>query len=138
MKIDVAVVGGGASGIMAAIFAARCGRSVAILEKNPRIGKKILATGNGRCNFTNINAEVSNYNSEFVKDALERFSPHDAIKFFEELGLLCREEAEGRVYPRQEQATAVLDVLRLELSRLSVKIFTEFDADRIEKNSAKI
>ena len=133
VKIDVAVLGGGASGILAAIFAARGGKSVAILEKNPRIGKKILATGNGRCNFTNINAKESDYNSDFVKDALTYFPPGKTIEFFEELGLLSREEDEGRVYPRQEQATAVLDVLRLELSRLSVKVFTEFDGDRIEK-----
>lgn len=134
VKIDVAVVGGGASGIMAAIFAARSGRNVCILEKNPRIGKKILATGNGRCNFTNINAKAENYNSEFVGSAFECFSPKDAISFFEELGLLSKEEAEGRVYPLSGQATAVLDVLRLELERLSVKVITEFDVQNIEKS----
>ena len=134
VKIDVAVIGGGASGIMAAIFAARCGKSVCILEKNPRIGKKILATGNGRCNFTNINAKAQDYNSEFVGPALDCFSPDDVISFFKEIGLLSRVEAEGRVYPLSGQATAVLDVLRLELSRLSVKILTEFDVQKIEKS----
>lgn len=133
MKIDVAVIGGGASGIVAAIFAARAGKSVAILEKNARIGKKILATGNGRCNFTNINAKVSDYNSDFVTHTLSCFPPQRTIEFFEELGLLCRTETEGRVYPLQGQAAAVLDVLRLELSRLSVKLITEFDADKLEK-----
>lgn len=133
MKIDIAVIGGGASGIMAAIFAARGGKKVCILEKNPRIGKKILATGNGRCNFTNINTKKQDYNSEFVGPALMRFSPHAVISFFEEIGLLSREEAEGRVYPLSGQATAVLDVLRLELARLSVKEITDFDVERIEK-----
>lgn len=133
VKIDVAVIGGGASGIVAAIFAARCGKKVCILEKNPRIGKKILATGNGRCNFTNINAKDTDYNSDFVGSSLERFSPKSAIAFFEELGLLSKEEAEGRVYPLSGQATAVLDVLRLELSRLSVKEMVDFDVQKIEK-----
>lgn len=134
MKNSVAVIGGGASGIIAAIFAAKNGASVTILEKNPRIGKKILATGNGRCNFTNVNACSGNYNSEFAQYALETFAPHDEIKFFEELGLLSRVEAEGRVYPLSGQATAVLDVLRMELERLSVNILSEFDVSKIEKN----
>lgn len=133
VKIDVAVVGGGASGIMAAIFAARNGARTAILEKNSRIGKKILSTGNGRCNFTNVNAKAEDYSSQFVRCALKRFSPQDVILFFEEIGLLSREETEGRVYPISGQATAVLDVLRLELSRLSVQVITDFDADKILK-----
>lgn len=133
VKSDVAVIGGGASGIMAAIFAARCGKNVCILEKNQRIGKKILATGNGRSNFTNINAKAQDYNSEFVHFALECFSPNEVITFFEQIGLLSRIEAEGRVYPLSGQATAVLDVLRLELSRLPVAVITEFDVQKIEK-----
>lgn len=134
---NVAVIGGGASGIIAAIFAAKNGAAVTILEKNPRIGKKILATGNGRCNFTNVNACSEDYNSEFAQYALEKFTPDDEIKFFEELGLLSRVEAEGRVYPLSGQATAVLDVLRMELSRISVKIITEFDVQKIEKKGDK-
>lgn len=134
MKVDVAVIGGGASGIMAAIFAARGGKKVAVLEKNPRVGKKILATGNGRCNFTNYNAKAEDYNWDFVRCALEKFSPCDTIAFFRELGLLSRIEAEGRVYPISGQATAVLDVLRLELSRLKVSVLTEFDVGKIEKD----
>lgn len=133
MKNNVAVIGGGASGILAAIFAARKGASVTILEKNPRIGKKILATGNGRCNFTNVNACSKDYNSDFVQYALEKFTPADVIDFFREAGLLSRTEAEGRVYPLSGQATAVLDVLRLELERLSVKVLAEFDVGKIEK-----
>lgn len=133
MRADVAVIGGGASGIFAAIFAARGGAKTVILEKNPRIGKKILSTGNGRCNFTNANVGVKNYNSDFVQCALEKFSPKDTVDFFEELGLLSKEEAEGRIYPLSGQATAVLDVLRFELERLGVRILSEFDADDIGK-----
>lgn len=133
MKADVAIIGGGASGIFAAIFAARGGAKTVILEKNPRIGKKILSTGNGRCNFTNSNIGVKNYNSDFVQCALEKFSSKDTVDFFEELGLLSKEEAEGRIYPLSGQATAVLDVLRFELERLGVRILSEFDAVDIDK-----
>ena len=92
-----------------------------------------MATGNGRCNFTNVNACADNYNSDFVQYALDKFTPTDVIDFFKEEGLLSRTEAEGRVYPLSGQATAVLDVLRLELERLSVKVLAEFDEEKIEK-----
>lgn len=131
MKTDIAIIGGGASGIAAAIFAAKAGRRVCVLEKNSRIGKKILSTGNGRCNFTNANINTDRYNSKFAEAALNKFSAKDAVNFFEELGLLSREEAEGRIYPLVGQAAAVLDVLRLELDRLGVKVLCDFDAEDI-------
>lgn len=133
MKNSIAVIGGGASGLAAAIVAARKGASVTIFEKNTRVGKKILSTGNGRCNFTNINIDLEKYNSAFVKDALDKFSPKDAVAFFAEIGLLSREEDEGRVYPLSGQAAAVLDVLRLEAERLFVAVRTEFDVVEITK-----
>ncbi len=132
VKADIAVIGGGASGICAAIFAARAGADVIILEKNSRIGKKILSTGNGRCNFTNIDADIKNYNSDFVSSALKRFSPTVVIQFFEEIGLIAKAEDEGRVYPLCGQASAVLDVLRAELERHGVRIQAEFDAKDIK------
>lgn len=131
MKNRIAVIGGGASGLVAAIAAARAGACVTILEKNPRVGKKLLSTGNGRCNFTNINACAENYNSGFVSRAISLFSPRDAIGFFEEIGLLARIEDEGRVYPASGQAAAVLDVLRLEADRLSVEVRCGFDVREI-------
>ncbi|MBO5059648.1 MAG: NAD(P)/FAD-dependent oxidoreductase [Clostridia bacterium] len=134
MKTDIAIIGGGASGIFAAIIAARSGGKVTIFEKNPRVGKKILSTGNGRCNFTNINAGTHNYNSDFASFALNKFPPKKAIAFFEELGLLSKVESEGRVYPMSGQASAVLDVLRLELDRLGVNILTETCVSQIQKN----
>ncbi len=133
MKSSVAVIGGGASGLVAAIFAARGGATVTIFEKNPRVGKKILSTGNGRCNLTNFSTAPEIYNSDFVKDTLDRFSPEDAVAFFEGIGLLSRVEDEGRVYPASGQASAVLDVLRLEVERLGVMVCPEFDAVEIAR-----
>ena len=135
MKNNVAIIGGGASGLIAAITAARNGAYVTVFEKNQRVGKKILSTGNGRCNFTNINANIENYNSEFAAFALKRFSPNDTISFFEEIGLLSKTEDEGRVYPLSGQAAAVLDVLRLEAERLQIAVRTEFDVSQIVKKN---
>ena len=132
MKVNnIAIIGGGASGLVAAIFAARGGANVTVLEKNARVGKKILSTGNGRCNFTNINITEKNYNSDFSECALKKFSPKDAISFFEGIGLLSKTEDEGRVYPNSGQASAVLDVLRLEAQRLDICIIPEFNAVQI-------
>lgn len=130
----IAVIGGGASGMAAAIAAAERGAEVVILEKNPRVGKKILSTGNGRCNFTNINACAQNYNSDFVTKALGEFSPKYTIDFFERLGILAKIEAEGRVYPNSGQASAVLDMLRNAVERLNIRIVTEFDVDSVVKD----
>ncbi len=136
VKNNIAIIGGGASGLAAAIFAARKGAAVAVFEKNPRVGKKILSTGNGRCNFTNTDICKNNYNSDFVSVALKKFSPYDAIDFFESLGLLAKTEDEGRIYPNSGQASAVLDVLRLEAIRLGIVLRTDFDvAEIIQKNN---
>jgi len=124
---NVAVIGGGASGMMSAIMAKRAGCDVVIAEKNPRIGKKILVTGNGRCNFTNIGLSCKDYNSEFVKQAIESFTPNDVIEFFKELGMLSVVEDKGRVYPFSLQASALLDVLLMEIERLGIEILTDFD-----------
>jgi len=129
----IAVLGGGASGIMAAISAARHGADVTLIEKNHRIGKKLLMTGNGRCNFTNINLKAEDYNSAFVRDALDGFSVTDTVAFFKEIGLVSIEEDGGRLYPASEQASAVLEVLLLELERRKVKIICDFNVDKISK-----
>ena len=130
----VAVLGGGASGIMAALTASRYGAEVTLVEKNHRIGKKLLMTGNGRCNFTNINLKAEDYNSAFVSDALGVFSPDDTIAFFKEAGLVSAIEDAGRVYPASGQASAVLEVLLLELERRKVKVICDFDVDRISES----
>lgn len=124
-KKHVIVVGGGASGMMAAISAGRMGAKVTILERNPRIGKKILATGNGRCNFTNINAGITCYagaNPQFVSGALSQFSVKDTIGFFEKLGIAHKVEDQGKVFPMSDQASSVLDVLMHELNSIGINI----------------
>lgn len=131
MKNNVAVIGGGASGIFAAITARKAGADVTIFEKNSRVGKKILSTGNGACNFTNSGASPENYNTEFVSCALLKLTPSKTCELFRELGLLSMEKDEGRIYPLSAQASAVLDVLRFTLDRLGVKLVCDFDVAQI-------
>ena len=124
----VTVVGGGASGMMAAITAAECGVRVILLEHNARVGKKILSTGNGRCNFTNIHQEPLCYRSEdplFPWGIIQKFSAQDTIAFFLKLGVQHPKTGTADLYPNSDQASAVLDVLRMELSRLNVDVRTE-------------
>ena len=134
-KKKIAVIGGGASGMMAGIFAAKGGSEVCISEKNDRIGKKNLATGNGKCNFTNLFLEENCYHSdkkELVLQILNGFSPKDCISFFESMGMIVKEK-NGYMYPASGQASTVLDLLRLQLSYLGVQIVTECEIERIEK-----
>lgn len=124
-KKHVIIVGGGASGMLAAIAASRQGAEVTILERNPRIGKKILATGNGRCNFTNINTEIGCFhgnNPKFAYSALSIFGPWETINFFEKLGIAHKVEEFGKVFPMSDQASSVLDVLLYELKEIGVSI----------------
>lgn len=136
---DIAVIGAGASGMMAAAAAAGKGASVVLIDGNDRVGKKIYATGNGRCNFSNIYASSADYNHPedgFVESVLSRFTPDDAIAFFRELGLLHRVEKEGRCYPYSGQAAAVVSVLEYELERLGVDIITGNAAERCGRDAA--
>lgn len=130
---DIAVIGGGASGILAAITAARLGCSVAVYEKNDRILKKLLATGNGRCNLTNKNITIDRYHGqvpEFPKTVLEKFPKENTLELFYEMGLLCREE-EDKIFPYSLRASSVVDILRLETDRLGVEIKCSFDVKEI-------
>lgn len=134
--LKIAVIGGGASGLTAAISAAREGAEVAVLERCDRVGRKILATGNGRCNYTNINADIGNYHGgayEFIKNAMSRFWVEETKEFFEELGMLTKVENGAKAYPYSLQASAVLDVLRFEAARLGIEIITGFEACEIKK-----
>ncbi|MBQ5405199.1 MAG: aminoacetone oxidase family FAD-binding enzyme [Oscillospiraceae bacterium] len=131
----VVVIGGGASGIMAALTAAENkDNRVILLERQQRIGRKLLATGNGRCNLTNTGAAPGNYHGEqadFARPALARFSPQDALAFFHGLGLLTEEEYGGRVYPLSNSANSVLDVLRFALEKAGVDLRCACPARRI-------
>lgn len=135
---DIAVVGGGASGLAAALSAAKQAEQmkqplhVVLLEGNVRIGKKLLATGNGRCNLTNQNIAAAHYHGDrkLAAPVLERCPPKKILKFFEELGLLCRELDEGRIYPYSLQAASVLDILRQQAEQYGVEILCDCPVSR--------
>lgn len=127
-KVRVAVIGGGAAGIVAAIAASSNGAEVTVLERNTRVGKKILATGNGRCNLTNVNLSAANYhgkNPAFVRGALAKFNVEKTIDFFERLGVAHKVEEGGKVFPVSNQASSVLDVLRYRLDQVGVQVLCE-------------
>lgn len=124
---EVVIIGGGASGLVAAIVAARRGSQVVILERLNRVGKKILVTGNGRCNMTNTDMDKTYYHSSSQVDlesVLKRFGYKEAQAFFEELGIMPLVEGK-KVYPLSEQATSIVDVLRMEIERLGVCIIPD-------------
>jgi len=137
---DIAVTGGGASGLLAAVAASASGGGrlkICILERMDRVGKKLLATGNGRCNITNMHDDDSHFhgqNREMIRSVLGRFGCRDTIAFFENIGLLCREEEQGRVYPYSMQASAVLDVLRNTVQHRGIAEICGFDAASIQKH----
>ena len=138
--MKIAVIGGGASGLTAAIAAARNGAEVTICEKLNRVGKKILATGNGRCNYTNMNLSKECYHSNnlnFVDEVMKFFNLDKTLVFFEDLGILPYVDESGKVYPNSLQASSVLDVLRYELKRLNVKEVTDFNVTALRKSKDK-
>ena len=126
-KRTVAVIGGGAAGMMAAIEAARAGAIVTLIEKNPQLGKKLATTGNGRCNYTNldmsdqIGGKFRGFHPEFAAPALDALPPEAVLDWFRAIGVEPRFRG-SYVYPNSDQASAVVDALREELHRLSVKV----------------
>ncbi|MCM8761537.1 MAG: aminoacetone oxidase family FAD-binding enzyme [Candidatus Omnitrophica bacterium] len=130
---EIIVVGGGASGIAAAISAARKRASVLLVEKMPRLGKKVLASGNGRCNLSNDILDSSFYNPEarsLVSSVFLRFGSPSIKDFFEEIGLMMYSDA-GRIFPVTNQSSSVVKVLEIELRRLAVPVRTEFEVRAI-------
>ena len=124
----VAVIGGGASGMMAALTAAEDKNNrVVLFERQQRPARKLLVTGNGRCNLTNTLAAPGNYHSEqegFADKVLESFTPADTLDFFHSLGLLTVKEYGGRVYPLSNSANSVADVLRFAMEKAGVELRT--------------
>lgn len=122
---DVIIIGAGASGLMAAAAAASKGARVALLEHKDDIGKKILATGNGRCNFTNTDMSVNKFHGSkaLIKNGLAQFNYADTIRFFKELGIPAYDNA-GYIYPNSRQAASVVAAFRMELMRLHVDVKT--------------
>ncbi|MBP3371198.1 MAG: aminoacetone oxidase family FAD-binding enzyme [Clostridia bacterium] len=138
--MDIAIIGAGASGMMAAIAAARRGANVMLFEKQARAGKKLLATGNGRCNLTNLNMSPRCYHGSgysHVKSALEAFGVEDTLSFFQSMGLLTISEENGRVYPASDRANSVLDVLRLELDRLGIAVIADHAVEKARFKKGK-
>jgi len=139
MQNKVAIIGGGASGMLAGIVAARNGAKVAIYERMNRVGKKLLATGNGRCNLTNVGLNENNLkcihssNEKFASSILKKFTVEETINFFEILGIAHKVENDGKVFPVSDQASSVLDVLRYELDKLGVDIICDTEIDKIKK-----
>jgi hypothetical protein len=136
---NIAIIGGGAAGMVAAIEAAYTAPqlNITIYERMDRVGKKLLATGNGRCNYSNLNASQVNYYGkapEFVLNALTEYTVDDTLNFFNRLGIFPKEEENGKLYPFSGQASAVLDALRNELVRLNINIV---NADIIGINKTK-
>ena len=136
----VIIIGAGASGMMAALTAAETpGRRVLLLERQQRAGRKLLATGNGRCNLTNTGAAIENYHGadrDFAAPALSAFPPAAALDFFHGLGLVTAEEYGGRVYPLSNSANSVLDVLRFALDARSVELRPACPARAIRREGA--
>ena len=137
MSCDVIIVGGGAAGLAAAVFLGRCadGRRIAVLEKSHRVGKKLMATGNGTCNLTNIKATAADYHGapRLAGAALSAFSVAKTMDFFTSIGVDCATRPDGKVYPLSEQAGAVLDALRLEAQALGVEILCDTKVTALKK-----
>ncbi len=129
----VAIIGGGAAGLFAACMLARGGMDTILLEKQDRVGRKLLATGNGRCNLSNLHPRIEDYygSAAHIGAALRGFSPQMALDFFEELGLACLPDEAGRIYPLSNQAAGVLDALRLYAAERRCEIHTNFQVTRL-------
>lgn len=136
----IGIIGGGASGMAAALAASENpDASVILLERQARVGRKLLATGNGRCNLTNLHADVNAYHgqaSSFACHALAVFAPQETLQWFENLGLYTVAESSGRVYPYSDQANSVVDILRLNLNRPNIQLRTGYEVQRIKKTAA--
>ncbi len=129
--MHICVIGGGASGMAAALAASEMpGTRVTLLERQARVGRKLLATGNGRCNLTNLHAGENGYHGAdgaFPKGALSSFPPEETLQWFAKLGLLTVAEPSGRVYPYSDQANSVVDVLRFALERAKIELCLGFE-----------
>ena len=137
-KRTVAVIGGGAAGMMAAIEAARAGAIVTLIEKNPQLGKKLATTGNGRCNYTNLDMEdriggkFRGFHPEFAVPSLDALPPEAVLDWFRAIGVEPRFRG-SYVYPNSDQASAVVDALREELHRLSVKVHYNAEVKSVQR-----
>lgn len=139
----ILIIGGGAAGMMAAVFAAKNGNNVELFEKNEKLGKKLFITGKGRCNITNA-ADLEDFfpavtsNPKFLYSAFYSFTNEQVISFFEELGVRTKVERGGRVFPVSDHSSDVIQALKSEMERLGVKINLNAEVKELitEKKSA--
>jgi len=133
----IGIIGGGASGMAAALAAAENPDvRVILLERQARLGRKLQATGNGRCNLTNLHADQGGYHGDqaaFADFALKVFGPEAALEWFRGLGLFTVAEDSGRVYPYSDQANSVVDVLRFALEKPNIEVKLGFEVERVKK-----
>ncbi len=140
MKKQIAIIGAGASGLIAAIESAKRGLIVHLYEKNHKVGRKISATGNGKCNISNLNISQSNYhgnNITFIKTALKLFNNSREKKFFSNLGVEFIEGKNKKLYPMSKQASTVVDFLVFEAQKVGVKTILSKEIEKIEKKNGK-
>ena len=139
--MTIGIIGGGAAGMAAALAAAEYeSASVVLMERQSRLGRKLSATGNGRCNLSNLHASVSGYNGDdpaFSRYAIEAFGPQEALEWFRNLGLYTVTEPSGRVYPYSDQANSVVDILRFALDRPNIEVLTDFEVMKAKKDGDK-
>ena len=138
---DIVIIGGGASGLIAAISSKYYNEkiSVAIIEKNDRVAKKILTTGNGRCNLSNSDISIERYHGKnvmFAKSALSKFDKENTLDFFLQIGIFPKNEGD-KIYPNSLQASSVVDVLRLKLKELEISEICNFECKIIKKEDNK-
>jgi len=140
MQKKFLIIGAGASGLCSAITLARKGASVIILEQNKKVGKKLLATGNGRCNITNTDISPTHFHSqnpEFIKDVLKGFDTAKIEEFFNSIGIKLTKADDGKMYPMSLQASSVVNALEYEASNLGINIITECQVTSIERQNDK-
>ena len=136
----IGIIGAGASGMAAALAAAENPNvRVILMERQARVGRKLQATGNGRCNLSNMSADRGGYHGtdpNFVKGAISAFAPQATLNWFADLGLYTVTEESGKVYPYSDQANSVVDVLRLNLCKPNINLKLGFDAEKVQKTEA--
>ena len=141
MKIDGIVIGGGPAGMFAAITAARRGQKVVLLERNDRLGRKLLITGKGRCNVTNnctVDEVLKNVprNGRFLYSAMNAFPPEKIMAFFEENGCALKTERGNRVFPVSDKSQSVLEALQKAMRRAGVEVRTGRVREILTENGA--
>lgn len=134
--MKIGIIGGGASGMAAALAAAENENAqIILMERQARLGRKLQATGNGRCNLTNIHAAQQGYHGDdmtFSEFAISQFPPEAALRWFRSMGLFTVAEESGRVYPYSDQANSVVDVLRFALEKSNIQVLTGFEVEKVK------